>query len=151
MQKFINKVLLVLVPGLLFALGSIGQTTSNLDLVQKQDFHDHRFHEHKVKYVFSESGPIVKYNPLSLTFGGMLYLYQKVLSPQISSKCSYEISCSNFSKQSIKHHGLIKGIALSADRLSRCNKIAAYDIDVLDIDFDRQKIIDPVEQYHLEH
>lgn len=75
----------------------------------------------------------VRYNPVNLTFGGLLFLYQAVISSQISADCPYEVSCSNFSKQCIIRYGLIKGCALSADRLTRCTRIAAKDINPLRI------------------
>ncbi|MBL7923231.1 MAG: membrane protein insertion efficiency factor YidD [Bacteroidia bacterium] len=75
----------------------------------------------------------IQYNPVNLTFGGMLFLYQSVISSQISADCPYEVSCSNFSKQSIQHFGLLKGCALSADRLTRCTKLAAKKIHPLRI------------------
>jgi len=69
----------------------------------------------------------------------------------LSTKCTYEISCSNFSKGAIKEYGLIKGIALSADRLMRCTPLAAIDIHKIDIDIENQKIKDNLSQYHLYH
>jgi putative component of membrane protein insertase Oxa1/YidC/SpoIIIJ protein YidD len=75
----------------------------------------------------------IQYNPVNLTFGGLLFLYQSVISSQISADCPYEISCSNFSKQSILQYGLIKGLSLSADRLTRCTKLAAKDLHPLRI------------------
>jgi putative component of membrane protein insertase Oxa1/YidC/SpoIIIJ protein YidD len=95
--------------------------------------------------------PVIRYNPVSLAFSSLLYFYQSLLSVQISSGCSYEVSCSNFSKAAIKEFGLIKGVALSADRLSRCNQIAAYDIIVSDLDFDNQKVKDDLSQYRWKH
>ena len=81
----------------------------------------------KVSYVFKDKNLFIKYNPLSLTFGGLLFFYQSFLSPQLSAGCAFEMSCSNFSKTSIKNFGLFKGIALSADRLTRCNRISSAD------------------------
>jgi putative component of membrane protein insertase Oxa1/YidC/SpoIIIJ protein YidD len=74
---------------------------------------------------------IVKYNPVNLLFGGMLFTYQAFISSQISADCPFEVSCSAFSKQSIQEFGLIKGLALSADRLTRCSKSGAKDIHPL--------------------
>jgi putative component of membrane protein insertase Oxa1/YidC/SpoIIIJ protein YidD len=74
---------------------------------------------------------IVKYNPVSLLFGGLLFTYQAVISSQIAADCPYEISCSAFSKQSIQEFGLIKGLALSADRVTRCTKSSAKHIHPL--------------------
>lgn len=74
---------------------------------------------------------IVKYNPVSLLFGGMLFTYQAFISSQIAADCPYEVSCSAFSKQSIQEFGLIKGLALSADRLTRCTKSSVKHIHPL--------------------
>ena len=65
---------------------------------------------------------VARYNPIALTFTGMMLLYQHVISPQISSDCVYSRSCSNFSKEAIHQFGLVKGIFLTADRLLRCNR-----------------------------
>lgn len=87
----------------------------------------------KASYLFAGKKKIVKYNPVSLLFGGLLFTYQAVISSQISADCPYEVSCSAFSKQSIQEFGLIKGLALSADRLTRCTKLSAKDIHPLRI------------------
>lgn len=63
-------------------------------------------------------------NPLKWLAAGAMYGYQSVVSPQILSNCPYQISCSNFAKQSISVFGLTKGVFLAADRLSRCNHLS---------------------------
>jgi putative component of membrane protein insertase Oxa1/YidC/SpoIIIJ protein YidD len=68
------------------------------------------------------------YNPVKWLLHGSLDFYQKVLSPQISAGCLYHTSCSRFGRKAIKEFGIIKGVALTADRLGRCNRIAATDI-----------------------
>jgi putative component of membrane protein insertase Oxa1/YidC/SpoIIIJ protein YidD len=100
------------------------------------------------KYLFNNKNVFIKYNPISIFFGGALYIYQRAISPQISAGCAYEISCSNFSKQCISHYGFIKGIALSTDRLTRCNKIASADFHPLLIN-NQNKVIDNPEMYKL--
>jgi putative component of membrane protein insertase Oxa1/YidC/SpoIIIJ protein YidD len=72
--------------------------------------------------------PILKYNPLFWALNGSLTMYQKVVSPQISAGCLYETSCSRFSRKAIHEFGIFKGVALTADRLSRCNRISAAGI-----------------------
>ena len=90
---------------------------------------------------------IAAYNPLALFFRGSMYFYQNVISPQLSSACPYEITCSNFSKQAIEKKGLFKGIFISADRLLRCNRIALLDVSPLDMTGPNGTIIDSVERY----
>jgi putative component of membrane protein insertase Oxa1/YidC/SpoIIIJ protein YidD len=104
-----------------------------------------------VTYLFhGKRNVLVKYNPVSLFFGGLLFAYQKAISPQIAVSCPYEINCSNFSKRCIQKYGLLKGIALTADRLTRCTQYTL--IDLKNVQLNKQKkIIDPVEQYTLRH
>ncbi|MEZ4722993.1 MAG: membrane protein insertion efficiency factor YidD [Flavobacteriales bacterium] len=92
-----------------------------------------------------------RYNPVSLTLGGLLYVYQKVISPQLQSDCPYEISCSAFSKACIQEFGVLKGVALTADRLSRCTQFTIPDIDPSRFNPKNNKIIDPVEKYRVKH
>lgn len=127
------------------------QTTSGADtfLLKKQDFNDHTFDARKPTFLFRYSKSVlIKYNPVTLSFGGLLFFYQKAISPQISANCPYEINCSNFGKQCIQHYGFIKGISLTADRLTRCTQFTL--IDMVPIMLTKEKrIIDPVEQYTL--
>ena len=152
MQKLLSKLFFLLlfvsssgVKNYLFSQEKL----SDKDLIVKQNFRETRFEtKRKVTFLLSEKkNPIIRYNPISLTFGGLLFVYQKLLSPQISNNCPYNPSCSGFSKNSILRFGLIKGIALSADRLTRCNNLAAHDISFLD--FKDGKIDDSPEKYRL--
>ncbi len=83
----------------------------------------------------------VNTNPLTLVYGGLLYVYQNTLSQQFSANCLYSPSCSEFSKHSVKTFGFTKGLFLSADRVMRCNRIAATGIHPLKIT--ANKVVDP--------
>ncbi len=76
---------------------------------------------------------VVRYNPLNLTFGGLMFVYQRFLSPQLAAECLYHTSCSAFSKELIYEYGLVKGVVATADRLLRCNRIAVFDIHPMNI------------------
>jgi putative component of membrane protein insertase Oxa1/YidC/SpoIIIJ protein YidD len=87
------------------------------------------------------------YNPAALLLKGTMFVYQHVISPQLSRGCPYEITCSNFSKQSIREFGIVKGVFLSADRILRCNRIGILDVSPLDINEKNGKFIDPPNKY----
>jgi putative component of membrane protein insertase Oxa1/YidC/SpoIIIJ protein YidD len=89
---------------------------------------------------------LAKYNPVHLVFVGLMYTYQRFLSAQFAAECPYELSCSNFSKAVINRYGLFKGIALSADRLMRCNEFLKYDLTPVNLNKDNH-LIDPVDNY----
>ncbi|MEO9475214.1 MAG: membrane protein insertion efficiency factor YidD [Cyclobacteriaceae bacterium] len=58
-------------------------------------------------------------------YDGLFYgLYKNHLSRQILNDCIYDHSCSKFSHDVFKHFGLFKGLFLTADRLTRCNRAA---------------------------
>lgn len=86
-------------------------------------------------------------NPVSLFYGGALYVYQNFFSQHLSASCLYSPSCSDFSKQAVKQFGLIKGTLLSFDRLSRCNRIAATDLNPEEVDPKTHRFADSVNQY----
>lgn len=86
-------------------------------------------------------------NPVSLLYGGSLYLYQNYFSQHLSASCLYNPTCSDFSKQAVKEYGLIKGTLLSFDRLSRCNRIAATDLNPDDADPHVHRFNDAIKKY----
>lgn len=145
MKRVVLLLIVLCITGSLAAQNKLNE----LALIKEQNFTKHQYDKRKVSYLFKDKkNVLLKYNPVSLTFGGLLYLYQKGISPQVSVNCPYELSCSNFSKKCIQHYGLIKGLALTADRLTRCTQFTL--IDLKPIQFNRMnKIIDPIEQYTL--
>lgn len=52
---------------------------------------------------------------------GSIKTYQKYISPYKSTKCPYFPSCSCYGLQAVEKHGAIKGSALTAWRILRCN------------------------------
>ncbi|MBI3501542.1 MAG: membrane protein insertion efficiency factor YidD [Bacteroidetes bacterium] len=149
MRRQLNKKFLVSIFLLLICSISIAQKKNDKELLLKQNFSQSQFEsKRKVTFLLSrKKNPGIRYNPVSLAFGSLLFVYQKFLSPQISTNCPYNPSCSSFSKNALLRYGLIKGIALSSDRLMRCNNLAAHDITFLD--FKDGKIDDAPEKYRL--
>lgn len=94
-----------------------------------------------------KKGLVARYNPISLVLKGSMWTYQHVITLQLSSPCPYQISCSNFAKQSIENFGIVKGMALAADRLMRCNRIALTRVPPLDIDPQTHHILDDPRWY----
>lgn len=89
----------------------------------------------------------MRYNPVTLTLSGLMFVYQRYISPQLSSQCLYEHTCSGFSIELIETYGLARGMVLTADRLSRCNRVAAIDIHPLRIGEKSLRVIETVEIY----
>lgn len=117
---------------------AINETFEKPDLLTKR----------KVTYLFSGKNAFVKYNPVSLFFGGLLMFYQRGISHLIGAACPYEVNCSDFSRRCIHRYGLLKGIPLTADRLTRCTRLALIDlVPGTDYSPKRNKIFDHPDDY----
>ena len=91
----------------------------------------------------SESSARTKINPLTYLASGLLFVYQNLFSEQISAVCTYEISCSEMTKKSIEHHGLIKGTFIGLHQLTNCSSSILHDHENHVIS-DNDKIINSV-------
>jgi len=102
----------------------------------------------KRPYIFKNQPKTLRNcNPVSLIYGGTLFVYQNFVSQHFSADCLYDPGCSDFSRQAVKEYGLIKGGLLSFDRLSRCNRIAATDLDPGMISKKTHRFGDSVKRY----
>lgn len=90
---------------------------------------------------------LAAWNPIAASLKGLMFVYQHVISQQLSASCPYEITCSNFSKTAISEFGMLKGVLMSADRLMRCNRIALTGISPLDINEHTGAVIDDLNNY----
>ena len=52
---------------------------------------------------------------------GLLAGYRKVISPMYGDVCAYYPSCSAYAVGAVQQHGAVRGAALSAWRIVRCN------------------------------
>ena len=48
-------------------------------------------------------------------------IYQRLLSPFLGTNCRYEPSCSAYGVEAIEHHGVLRGVPMTAWRILRCN------------------------------
>jgi hypothetical protein len=53
-----------------------------------------------------------------------IHLYRVLLSPLLPGSCRFEPSCSAYALEALKLHGPVKGLWLTARRLSRCHPIS---------------------------
>ena len=51
----------------------------------------------------------------------LIRVYQATLSPLLGNSCRFEPSCSRYMVESLKKHGLVRGLARGLRRLSRCH------------------------------
>ena len=61
--------------------------------------------------------------------------YQKWISPAFAPRCKYYPSCSSYAATAIEEYG-IKGVAIAAWRLVRCNPWSHGGVDYVDYELD---------------
>ncbi|MBA2610592.1 MAG: membrane protein insertion efficiency factor YidD [Bacteroidetes bacterium] len=67
------------------------------------------------------------FNPLNYLGESVLFVYQNIFSEQIQASCNYEISCSEFTKLSIRRSGFFIGTLKGFNQLSECAPTAKYE------------------------
>ena len=54
----------------------------------------------------------------------LIKFYRKYISPMKSTKCPYCPTCSTYGLEAVQKHGALKGGALAAWRIIRCNPLS---------------------------
>ncbi|MGI9021319.1 MAG: membrane protein insertion efficiency factor YidD [Solirubrobacterales bacterium] len=55
--------------------------------------------------------------------------YSRVLSPVLPARCKYYPTCSAYAEEALRTHGVIRGGALAAWRVMRCNPFSHGGVD----------------------
>ncbi len=67
--------------------------------------------------------------PLAALILILLKIYKRYISPLLPRSCRFEPTCSIYMYQAIKRKGILRGLALGAKRLLRCNPFCAGGFD----------------------
>lgn len=51
----------------------------------------------------------------------VIVVYQKTLSPFLGPNCRFYPSCSQYAKEAVLKHGVVRGVSLGIRRIVRCN------------------------------
>lgn len=51
----------------------------------------------------------------------LIRAYQLAISPMLGNRCRFYPSCSEYSMEALRRHGLVKGLWLSVRRVGRCH------------------------------
>jgi hypothetical protein len=54
---------------------------------------------------------------------GMIRGYQLMISPYLGGGCRFHPSCSEFAREAVERHGVLRGVWLAVKRLSRCHPL----------------------------
>ena len=74
-----------------------------------------------------------------LPFIFLIRVYQLMISPIIGSNCRYLPTCSEYSIESFKSFGLIKGLYLTIKRIGKCHPLGGHGYDPIPSTIERNK------------
>lgn len=57
----------------------------------------------------------------ALPLRGLIWLYQKLISPFLGLNCRFEPSCSAYAEESLRRYGAFRGGWLAIRRIGRCH------------------------------
>ncbi|MDG6777140.1 membrane protein insertion efficiency factor YidD [Thiomicrorhabdus sp. zzn3] len=60
-------------------------------------------------------------NPIKWLLIGLVRIYQLLISPLLGPRCRFYPSCSNYTIDAIKQHGVLCGSWLAIKRIGRCH------------------------------
>jgi putative membrane protein insertion efficiency factor len=52
---------------------------------------------------------------------GLIDLYRKLISPLVPAACRFSPTCSQYARQAVLKHGVLRGVSLAAARIARCH------------------------------
>ena len=61
----------------------------------------------------------------------LIKVYKFFLSPYLGQNCRYHPTCSSYAQESLKIHGLRKGLILSIIRISKCHPLGGSGVDLV--------------------
>lgn len=151
MQKKYSKLGVVFIPVMVFVFfdSFASQPLSNTQMLEsKPPVEAHQISKRDVSFMKINSDSwLLRYNPVALSLGGLMYVYQRFVSPQLPSECLYVPSCSGFSRELINDFGILGGVVLTSDRLMRCNRLAAMDVHPILVDEKIGKVVESTQIY----
>ena len=126
MKKIAFLILCLILPVFSFSQQEKNQVAREIESNLFSSFQTPEHHHHPFVSPKKENGK-TRINPLFYAGGSLLFIYQNLISEQISAQCNYQITCSSYTLHQIEHFGIIEGSLLGLDQYFNCNPAAKKD------------------------
>jgi putative membrane protein insertion efficiency factor len=70
-------------------------------------------------------------SPVRWAAVGLIRAYRMTFAGMFGGQCRFSPSCSHYAEDAIRTHGVLRGVALGAWRILRCNPFGAGGIDLV--------------------
>ena len=77
----------------------------------------------------STSRPGAYADAARVAVAGVVRIYQLLVSPWLPPSCRYSPTCSEYTRQALLKHGILRGTWLALRRLSRCHPLGSGGYD----------------------
>ena len=71
---------------------------------------------------------------MSRLFVWFILAYQKIISPLLGPSCRFHPTCSEYAKEAIEEHGILRGTLLALKRISKCHPLGGSGFDPIPIE-----------------
>lgn len=69
--------------------------------------------------------------------------YKRFISPMLLPSCRYTPTCSEYAMEAVERHGVVRGVAMAAWRVLRCNPLAKGGLDQVPKDSSQLSVLGP--------
>ena len=90
---------------------------------------DHTAPEHAAPEHAAPERPALARSTLRVAAAGAVRVYQLLASPWLPPSCRFTPTCSEYARQSLLKHGIVRGAWLALRRLSRCHPLGSGGYD----------------------
>lgn len=90
---------------------------------------DHTAPEHTAPEHAAPERPALARSTLRVAAAGAVRVYQLLASPWLPPSCRFTPTCSEYARQSLLKHGIVRGAWLALRRLSRCHPLGSGGYD----------------------
>ena len=71
---------------------------------------------------------------MSRLFVWFILAYQKIISPLLGPSCRFHPTCSEYAKEAVEEHGILRGTWLALKRISKCHPLGGSGFDPVPVE-----------------
>ena len=86
------------------------------------------------KKLYMSFGLVLEIKIMSKLVVWFILVYQKAISPLVGPSCRFHPTCSEYAKEAITEHGMLRGTWLTLKRISKCHPLGGSGFDPVPVE-----------------